>query len=503
MSPEGVTGSLLPERLPGSRGAVPLLEAPDRDARRMLPLRALRWAGTASRLAALHGVVLAAVLAGSVIALLHTTTVGVQQIATRQLRAELESYVQAAAARTSTTSLRDFSILYLRSHAVPGGNLVEVSLPGQWTVANAGGSNLTAQPLISSLVRIVPAHTVVRAETVRGRDVEILATPIRAGGRAAGVFVAAVDTTGLKPAADAAVRLAIGEAAIALVVGIASAYLLLRRLLRRVGRITDTAEKIGRDQLDDRLGDQGTKDEVARLATSFDSMLDRIQSAVLAQHELLSDVSHQLRTPLTVARGHLELLGRSSTSSHEEVQESVGIAIAELDRMGRLVERLLVLGRAREPVRRDMHDVDVGLFLGELFAAAQVLADRRWWLDPPPDAVVRFDETEVRGAVLNLIDNAVRATSPGDAIRVSACLADGRLRMTVEDSGPGIPEPDRRFVLDRFARPGSNGTGNGLGLAIVSAVCHAHGGSVEVGESNLGGASVTMTIAARTAGGSS
>lgn len=456
---------------------VPLIGAV-RGAGLRFPLRAIRWAGTASRLAALHGVVLAAVLAGSVIALLHTTTVGVQQIATRQLRAELYSYEQSVAARTPTTSLRDASIVYLRSHAVPSGNLVEVSVPGQWTVANAGASNLATQAVIASLARTVPSHTVVRAETVKGRDVEVLATPIRAAGRTAGVFVAAVDTTDLKPAADAAVRLAIGEATIALVVGVVSAYVLLRRLLRRVGRITDTAERIGRDQLDDRLGDQGTTDEVAQLATSFDSMLDRIQSAVLAQHELLSDVSHQLRTPLTVARGHLELLGRTGTSRHEDIQESVGVAIAELDRMGQLVERLLVLGRAREPVRRDMHDVDVGLFLGELFAAAQVLADRRWLLEAPPDAVVRFDETEVRGALLNLIDNAVRATGPGDVIRVSAGLGAGRVSMTVEDSGPGIPEADRRFLLDRFARPGANG--NGLGLAIVSAVCRAHGGTVDV-----------------------
>lgn len=455
----------------------------------------IRRVGTAPRMAALHAVVLAAVLSGSILALLHTTTLGVEKIAVEQLNAELSAY-QAAAGHSGAADLRAVSTSYLRAHAVPQNDLVEVAVPGSWAVANAGGSAIAADPAIDVLSETVPAQTVVTAKRVGSRDLQVLVAPIRVDGAPTGVFLAAVDLTGLQPARDVALRLALAEAAIALVAGVASAYLLLRRLLHAVGRITGTAERIGRDQLDDRLGDQGTTDEVGQLAASFDSMLDRIQAAVNAQHELLSDVSHQLRTPLTVARGHLEVLGLTGAASPQEVRETIDVAIGELDRMGVLVERLLALGRAREPLRRDVHDIDLRSFLADLFSAAKVLAARRWVLHPIPDAVVRFDETEVRGALLNLVDNAVHATAPGDTIALSAELAKGGLAISVEDSGPGIPAAEREYVLDRFARrpSRSDGNGSGLGLAIVGAVCASHRGRVDIGDSPLGGAKVTMHL---------
>lgn len=464
--------------------------------RRMLPLsssRVARRMGTASRLAALFAVVLAAVLAGSLVALLHTTRVGVEQIALRQLDAELSAFQNAAAAADGRETLRSLATAYLRSHAVPDGDLIEVASPGAWAVANAGGSAVAANPGIEALAAAIPRRSLLVSRRVAGRSLEILETPIVIGGRPVGLFLAAVDTTPLQPAGDTAARVAILVGAIALVAAVAGAYLVLRRLLRRIGRIADTAERIGEGRIHDRLGDQGTSDEVGRLARSFDSMLDRIEGAVHAQHELLSDVSHQLRTPLTVARGHLEVLGRVG-GGDEAVSETVDTAIGELDRMAGLVDRLLILGRAREPVRYDVQDVDLRSFLGDLLRAGAVLAPRRWELGQVPDAVVAFDETEVRGALLNLVDNAVHATGATDTIRISA-RQDGRfLVLEVEDSGPGIPATERSRVLDRFARRPTGADGSGLGLAIVSAVCEAHGGSVSIGDSPLGGASVTMRI---------
>jgi signal transduction histidine kinase len=458
-------------------------------------LRLGRRAGTASRLAGLQALVLAAVLTASVVALLRTTAVGVDDIAIGQLDVEMQSYQHAAATRPPGTALKAFSTSYLRTEAVLQGNLVEVSVPGSWAVANAGGSAIAADSKVKGLAGSHPTKTEVADRKIAGRDAEVLVAPIRTLSGPPGVFVATVDLTALKPAGDAAVRLAIGEAGIALIAGVASAYLLLRRLLRRVGRITDTAERIGRDRLEERLGDQGTSDEVGRLATSFDSMLDRIQAAVSAQHELLSDVSHQLRTPLTVARGHLEVLDRTGPSDEAALRETIAVAVAELDQMDALVERFLILGRAREPVRRDAHDVDLRSFFGDFVRSLHVLADRQWLLDPVPDGVVRFDETEVRGALLNLVDNSVGVTRSGDVVAIVVRLTPLRLLITVEDSGPGVSAADRDLVLDRFARPGrAEKAGTGLGLAIVSAVCRAHGGTVTIGDSALGGASVTMSL---------
>jgi signal transduction histidine kinase len=457
--------------------------------------RTTKRAGTAFRLASLHAIVLAAVITGSILALSHTTTVGVHAIAIGQLNAELQSFQQAAAKRTAGESLRQVSEHYLSSHAVPNQNLVEVAAPGHWAVANAGGSSVASDPRVVALSAVVPSHTRLYERHVARHDLEVLVSPIRSPGATTGVFVAAVDMNQLKPAGSAAFRLALAEGAIALVAGVTSAYLLLRRLLRRIGGITKTAEHIGSDRVGERLGDQGTSDEVGQLAASFDSMLDRIESAVNAQHELLSDVSHQLRTPLTVARGHLEVLERTGVTNEAELRETINVAIDELDRMGALVERLLQLGRAREPLRRDVHDVDLRAFCGDIITSCRVLAERQWLLDPVPDEVVPFDETEVRGAVLNLIDNAVRATGPGDAVALSAAVDQETLRLSVDDSGRGIAEADREAVLDRFARLGHRPPGGaGLGLAIASAVCAGHGGRVEIADSPLGGARVTLVI---------
>ncbi|HET7522541.1 MAG TPA: ATP-binding protein, partial [Acidimicrobiales bacterium] len=112
---------------------------------------------------------------------------------------------------------------------------------------------------------------------------------------------------------------------------------------------------------------------------------------------------------------------------------------------------------------------------------------------------VAFDETEIRGALLNLVDNAVKATEDGGAIGIAAVLDEecSELRVVVEDSGKGIAEKDRASVLDRFARPGSGSAGGtGLGLAIVRAVAEGHGGRVQIDTSPLGGARVIMTIKA-------
>jgi signal transduction histidine kinase len=226
-------------------------------------------------------------------------------------------------------------------------------------------------------------------------------------------------------------------------------------------------------------------------------MLDRIETAMGSQRRLLSDVSHQLRTPLTVARGHLEVLQRTSLNDPLAVNETVDLVVDELDHMRALVERLLLLGRAMEPDFLAKQPIDLRSCLGDVYAAAQVLADRRWTLAPVPDVVVEADEPKLRGALLNLVDNAVKATVGGDDITLAAEIdaASGDLILSVDDSGPGIPEADRGSALVRFSRPGAtDGRGAGLGLAIVRAVAEAHGGSTAISTSALGGCRVAVRL---------
>jgi len=215
------------------------------------------------------------------------------------------------------------------------------------------------------------------------------------------------------------------------------------------------------------------------------------------QRRLLSDVSHQLRTPLTVARGHLEVLARQDRVERDEVRDTVGVVVDELEHMGALVERLLMLGRALEPDFLDSQPLDLRAFLSELLESAQVLAPRSWFLDPVPDLVLDVDVAKLRGALLNLIDNAVRATTGTDAIEIGAVLnpGTGDLTVSVDDSGPGIPGDELPTVIERFRRlGGADRDGTGLGLAIVTAVAEAHGGSFELGRSPLGGCRAAIVL---------
>ena len=191
------------------------------------------------------------------------------------------------------------------------------------------------------------------------------------------------------------------------------------------------------------------------------------------------------------------MVARGNVMAPEEEAETLALVVEELDHMRSLVERLLLLGHALEPDFLDPQPIDLRSFVLDIAEAARVLAERRWGVGNVPDIVIHADPAKLRGAVLNLVDNAVKITSNTDSIRISAELREGGriLAVTVEDSGPGIPPDQRTAVLGRFQRPGASDTrGAGLGLAIVAAVAHSHGGEVEIGESALGGAQISILL---------
>jgi methyl-accepting chemotaxis protein len=248
--------------------------------------------------------VLLVVLGAVVIVFVKQFATSYQTLGARTLTSELRAYVAAAAARPANSELQSFTVSYLQERALPAGTVLIVSLPAS-RVATPGSSLLLSDARVTGWLAHPPSKTFTKAAHVNGALTEFLVAPIVAGGQTAGTFLAAIDLAADEGQRSRVLALSVAEAGIALLAGVASAYLLLRRLLRTVGRITTTAGDIGSGALDRRLGDQGIDDEVGQLATTFDSMLERIDTAMTTQRRLLSDVSHQLRTPLTVARGHL------------------------------------------------------------------------------------------------------------------------------------------------------------------------------------------------------
>jgi two-component system, OmpR family, sensor kinase len=453
-----------------------------------------RW-GTAARLSTFVGLILVVVLGLSLLGLLRAFSAQSDAATNRSLVVELRAFAAAASTRPAGQDLATFAGSYLRTRILDAGEVVAVILPDGTVVASAGSQGVLDTPTVRGWRTRPLQHGVQRHLTAQGHGYLVNATPLVVRGVRSATVVAATDTRQTGKDVGRVRALAIGEGLIALLAAMGGCYLMLRRLLRRVARITTTAADIGAGALDRRLGEQAS-DEVGHLAATFDAMADRLAAAMTGQRRLLSDVSHQLRTPLTVARGHLEVLQRSGSADPVEVRETVDLVVDEIDHMKALVEQLLMLGRAMEPDFLAVEPVDVRSFCADLVDAAHVLARRRWVHPTAPDIVVAVDAAKLRGALLNLIDNAVRATGDSDTVAVVVRrLADGGLGFAVEDSGPGIPAERRQQVLERFARPGAADTeGTGLGLAIASAVARAHGGDLTIGESEYGGCAVTLVL---------
>lgn len=322
-------------------------------------------------------------------------------------------------------------------------------------------------------------------------EVRYLAVPVRHGGATAGVFVVANFTEGERREVEGVIRVSLVLAGVLLLAGTAAAWLVAGRILRPVRQLTDTARAITDTDLTGRIPVRGD-DELAELARTFNAMLDRLAAAFATQRAFVDDAGHELRTPITIVRGHLELLG----DDPDERRETVALVTDELDRMARIVDDLLVLAKAEQPDFARPRPVELSDLTTELLAKARALGDRTWRLDACAEGEARVDEQRVAQAVLNLARNAVEHTRPGEEVAIGSALADGSVRVWVRDGGPGVAPEDRERIFERFARGRERraSDGAGLGLSIVRAVADAHGGRVELDSRPGHGATFTLVL---------
>jgi signal transduction histidine kinase len=266
------------------------------------------------------------------------------------------------------------------------------------------------------------------------------------------------------------------------------------RLLAPIRRLNDTARAISATDLSARLPVTGN-DDITALTLTANQMLERLETAFAAQRQFLDDAGHELRTPLTVLRGHLELLYHSDPADLAETRE---LLLDEVDRMARLVGDLILLAKSRRPDFLVPGEVDLDQLTAALLGKARALGDRDWRLDGSARGTVVLDEQRVTQAVLQLADNAVKHTDPGDLVAIGSTRTADDVRLWVRDTGGGIAEEDRETVLERFGRsrvrPGDDGFG--LGLSIVRAIAEAHGGSVSVRDAEPRGTLVEIVLPA-------
>lgn len=292
------------------------------------------------------------------------------------------------------------------------------------------------------------------------------------------------------------------DIALASLIGLAFAttvgFVAVRRTLRPLEHMAREVESIQEtDDLSKRVSGNGPSDEVGRLAEAFDRMLGRLQEAFLGQRRFLSDASHELRTPMTVVRGQLELLAMDVQSVAG--RRSMSIAVEELDRMGRIVEDLLLLARLDEGMPLARETVEVELVVGEALLRGMLTGHGDVRVGVPPALSVLADPDRLLQVLTNLITNAVRHGG-GSLISIKASQDGDVVHIEVGDRGPGIAPGDLPHVFERLYR-GSKArsespSGAGLGLAIAKSLVEAMGGTIGV-TSRLGaGTTFTVTLPA-------
>jgi signal transduction histidine kinase len=324
------------------------------------------------------------------------------------------------------------------------------------------------------------------------RRFRYLAVPVVARGESAGTFLATVDLSGEEAEVTDALRVILGVSLAVLLLGAVAAWAVAARLLVPVRELTDAAQSIDERDLTRRI-EVRSDDELGDLTRTINLMLDRLEHAFATQRAFVSDAGHELRTPITIIRGHLELLG----DDPREREETLAIVTDELDRMTRFVDDLLTLAKAERGDFLHLADVDLDLLTEELMVKASALAPRDWRLERIGAGRLRVDRQRLTQAVMNLAQNAVQHTRDGDVIALGSELHDARARLWVSDAGPGVTPADQERIFERFARGGAGprrSAGAGLGLSIVRAIAEAHGGSVRLASREGHGATFTIEI---------
>lgn len=248
------------------------------------------------------------------------------------------------------------------------------------------------------------------------------------------------------------------------------------RVLYPLRLLTKTAHSITESDMTQRIPVQ-SKDEIAELAITVNEMLDRLQAAFDSQKDFLKDASHELRTPITVIQGHLEML-----KYQPDKEDTIALVMDELERMSRLVNDLLLLAKAERSDFLRLKPEELDWLTEEIYLKARGLAERDWRLESKGLSPITVDRQRLTQAVMNLVQNAIRHTQTGDTIALGSSIKGNYAYFWVRDTGEGITLEDQKRIFERFVRATGDlhSEGYGLGLSIVAAIAQSHGGWIEL-----------------------
>jgi len=304
------------------------------------------------------------------------------------------------------------------------------------------------------------------------------AQPVKIKGKVKGVFVIAHQTSGERGEVLEAVGVIMQVGSGVLIAAIVIAWFGSAKILAPLSLLTQTAGNINELDLNQRIT-INWEGELAELAATFNDMMDRLQNAFISQRNFINDAGHELRTPITIIRGHLELMG----DDPEEIKETIALVNDELERMNRFVNDLVLLAKAEQPDFLHLETIDIGVLTEELFTKALALGERNWRLERTGKGKIVADRQRLTQAVMNLAQNATQHTKNIDTIFLGSVINSDKCSFWVGDTGVGIAEADQKRIFQRFSRAANSrrsSEGAGLGLSIVQAIAEAHGGKITV-----------------------
>lgn len=378
-----------------------------------------------------------------------------------------------------------------------------VSLEGRGVVTIVGqlpyksditGAKLAVTPLIDEWTTV--NETVQREiETAEFGRVRYLAVPLKFEGDTVGVFVTSIFMDDRLSAVDTVLRLGALLYGSIFVLASVLAWIAAGRILRPLRTLTETAESISETDWSRRIPVKGD-DEIAVLSRTFNSMLDRLEETFATQRRFLDDAGHELRTPITVIRGNLELMG----DEPEDRRQTVELVTDELDRMARIVDDLLDLAKAEQPEFLQPQSLNLADLTHEVAGKGDSLSERTWVVEEVAEGVLVADRQRITQAIMNLMRNALEHTPDGTPVSLGSRVVGDTVRIWVRDAGPGIPVEDRGQLFERFSRGSGGrrcGSGAGLGLAIVKSIAEAHGGRVELETAEELGSTFSLVLPLR------
>jgi len=270
-----------------------------------------------------------------------------------------------------------------------------------------------------------------------------------------------------------------------------------RRSLAGVREATETAGDIARGVLNSRVPVKGSGDEIDRLAQTFNSMLDRIHALIIGMKEINDNIAHDLRSPITRIRGLAEmtLMGKENLLEYKNTAE---ITVHECDRLLAMINTMLDISEMDAGVaKREIAEVDISRVVREGAELFQPEAEDKGVtlkIEAPPVAPARGDVKKLQRALANILDNALKHTPGGGAVTISVGADRDQIRISISDTGIGIPENELSRIFERFYRGDKSRSegGSGLGLSLARAIIRAHGGDITV--SSFPGRGSTFTV---------